>query len=446
MGVVAGGIAGVVAVMLAGTAVAQRSDGSNTPILEATHLPPLLTTRDEPVELRYDAICVGTEIEVDAPCDVDGTAFVRAGVSGPYRELELRRDGRSLDGRLAVAIPAAIARSPRGFSYYAVLRDRAGGPTVTLPTGGATAPQRSYPLGTPLEVSLGAHEFARGRQASARVAGAGWGSGTSEVGLEQGRNLPPIGGSAFDVGPDGSVHVLDEANQRILRWDREQSAPRSVPLAINGTLADMSVAEDGSVYVLESTERDGRSPLLRRFAPSGEPRGSIEIPERASQVRVGQDGPVVFQNVSGQWRSAGDLGGLDATKQAGSGRPGRPLRGGGEIVVLRRDNEIRVAVVGSLGVRKAWRIVSDTPLAEVQLAEPLGDGLVLVARVYSDTQDEFVVLRLGDRGLAERFSVASSDWAETAPLSRFRLAGSALYQLGSTPSGLFVDRFDLEVR
>jgi hypothetical protein len=46
----------------------------------------------------------------------------------------------------------------------------------------------------------------------------------------------------------------------------------------------------------------------------------------------------------------------------------------------------------------------------------------------------------------DSFSVASADWAETAPLSRFRLRGSGLYQLGSTPGGLFVDRFDLEVR
>ncbi len=44
------------------------------------------------------------------------------------------------------------------------------------------------------------------------------------------------------------------------------------------------------------------------------------------------------------------------------------------------------------------------------------------------------------------FSVAAADWAETAPLSRFRLAGSRVYRLGSTPSGVHVDRFDLEVR
>jgi len=54
------------------------------------------------------------------------------------------------------------------------------------------------------------------------------------------------------------------------------------------------------------------------------------------------------------------------------------------------------------------------------------------------------VLVLRQRGVAERFSVVPSAWKETAPLARFRLAGSSLYQLGSTAAGAFVDRFDLK--
>ena len=66
--------------------------------------------------------------------------------------------------------------------------------------------------------------------------------------------------------------------------------------------------------------------------------------------------------------------------------------------------------------------------------------------MYSDTQDEFVVLVLGPSGLEQRLALDSADWAESAPLSRFRLVGSSLYQLGSTPANVFVDRYDLEVR
>jgi hypothetical protein len=116
------------------------------------------------------------------------------------------------------------------------------------------------------------------------------------------------------------------------------------------------------------------------------------------------------------------------------------------VIVLRVGNEVRVALVGRNGARRSWRVTSDTALAEVQLAEPLGDRLLLVVRAYTDAESEFVALLLDRDGLAQRFSLSSADWAETAPLSRFRLAGSSLYRLGSTPQGIFVDRFDLEVR
>jgi hypothetical protein len=65
--------------------------------------------------------------------------------------------------------------------------------------------------------------------------------------------------------------------------------------------------------------------------------------------------------------------------------------------------------------------------------------------VYTDDRDEFVVLVLDSHGVAQRFSVASDTWTETAPLARFRLAHGGLYRLRTTPAGAFVDRFDLEV-
>ena len=82
----------------------------------------------------------------------------------------------------------------------------------------------------------------------------------------------------------------------------------------------------------------------------------------------------------------------------------------------------------------------------MQLGEPLGKRLVLVVRLYTETSDEFVVLILDQHGLARRFALDSADWAETAPLGRFRLVDGSLYRLGSDPNHAFVDRFDLEVR
>jgi hypothetical protein len=109
------------------------------------------------------------------------------------------------------------------------------------------------------------------------------------------------------------------------------------------------------------------------------------------------------------------------------------------------DGELRVAQLRGNGLLRSWRVTSATPLGEVQLAEPHGNGVVVVTHAYTDDRDEFLVLVLGDRGLAERFAVASDSWTETAPLARFRLAHGALYRLRTTPAGAFVDRFDLEV-
>jgi hypothetical protein len=219
-----------------------------------------------------------------------------------------------------------------------------------------------------------------------------------------------------------------------------------VPLTVNGSLADLAVADNGTIFVLESTS-PLQKPVLREFTANGSAIASVESAERASEVRLGPKGPVLLEEPSNQWMDAADGEDLltpDAQRR--SGRSGRPLRDGGDVVVLRRGNEIRAALTSTRGVVKSWRVTSNTPIAEVQLAEPTGNGLVLVASVYNDVRDEFVVLVLGSKGMVRSFSLDSADWAETSSLARFRLVGSSLYRLGSSPGGVFVDRFDLEAR
>lgn len=445
-GVFAGALAGIATVVLTGTALAHRIvQPATQPLLEATHLPPLLTTRDERMELRYDVYCARSEAEADTPCAVDGAVFARAGDTGTFQEIAARQEGGA-SGRLVALLPESIARAVTGFSYYAVFRSDETDMVTTLPAGGAAAPQQSLPLGRSVGIALGSHDFGNEREASERVAQAAWGTSTAEVGLEQGKNLMPIGGSAFDIDENGSVVVLDEANKRLLRWRGDGETPDSVPLAINGTMADMSIGKDGTVYVLETAGGQGAMPLLRTFGRDGAERSTSALAEGPSQVRVGPEGPVVLQSSSAQWMPAAQDGRpLGVGKQNNAAELGRPLSDGRKIVILRHGNEVRIALVGSAGVQRAWLVTSKTPLAEVQLAEPHGTGVVLVTRVFTDDRDEFVVLVLDRRGIVKRFSLDSADWAETAPLSRFRLRGSSLYQLGSTSAGLFVDRFELEV-
>ena len=224
--------------------------------------------------------------------------------------------------------------------------------------------------------------------------------------------------------------------------------PTRVPISVRGTLADLAVGDDGSTYVLESTAEPGRHPLVRRFDDAGRELEAIETAEpSSSQIRISPSGPLVLEHPSHHWMPV-TVDGIPASHAAQllHGRSGRELPGGREIVVYRHGNELRIALVSGRSMSRSWRITSDTPLAEVQLAEPLGQRVVAVVRQYDDRVDEFVVLTLDRTGIVDRFTLDPADWAETMPLSRFRLVGRSLFRLGSTPTGAFVDRFDLEVQ
>jgi hypothetical protein len=453
VGVVAGVLGGVACGALAvSLATAAGTSGGVAQALiapiEATHLPPLLTLEGESLDLRYDVYCLAGAQAVDEPCAAEGSVFVRSGDSGAYTKLEIEEHPTVLDGRFRVTLPTSIAHSRAGFSYYAEFRSIATGAVTTVPEGGADAPQRSLRLERPVRVDLGVHRFGNHASPSARIAQSAWGRSPLDAGLEPGDNLAPIGASSFDVAADGTVHVLDEAHRRVLRWERGAERPTSVPLAVNGTIADLAVAGDGTLHVLETTAAAGREPFLRSFGTAGNTLSATPVGHGSAQVRIGPGGTaVVRKQPSAQWQAiARDGNPLSASARSASGRAGRPLRDGRELVVLRTGEEIRVALTGGRGRVRSWVIESATPLGEVQLAEPAGDSLVLVTRAYTEDEHEFLVLVLDDRGLVRRFALPPSDWAETAPLSRFRLVGWSLYRLGSSPEGVFVDRYDIEGR
>ena len=449
LGVMAGCLIASLLVAVGGTAVAQQSGSEARAVFEATHFPSYLVLTGEPAELAYDVHCARHGIEdPEAGCDVDGTLYLRSGTRGPFRALPL--EPSSTDGlpRLSAAVPPELIAASGGFEYYAELRTADGAERLLVPAGGADAPHRALLVEQPVEVALGGHSFGS-TDPGTRVVSAAWGDGPAKVGLEPGRSLPSIGASAFDVSRDGTITLLDEAHRRLLRWQSIDAPPTSVPLSIDGRLADMSVDEAGSIYVLESVALSGHTPRVRHFDATGRELGAVETAEPApAQIRIGPNGPVVLQHPSHQWMPIADGGApLPPRDQRRSGKVGRPLSSGDEIVTLQRRGEILVAIVSNRGrVERSWRITSATPFGEIQLAEPLGRRLLLVARVYSDVAAEFVVLVLDQGGVAMRFSTPSDEWAETTPLGRFRRMGTQLYRLGSDASGAFVARYDLERR
>jgi hypothetical protein len=437
----------VAAVAFGATAVAQPEQVLPRTLLEATHLPPLLVMRGERVKLAFDVHCAQAGLEDPEPsCRLSGSLFVRGGSAGPLRELALAEDDAAGLRRVDVALPDAVAQDPKGFEYYAEIEASGSGDRVRVPAG-ADAAYHTYLARNAVDVELAPRPFGSVRRGS-RVVSAPWGDGPLQVGLESGPNADPIGASSFDVDASGTVVLLDEAHRRALRFARTAHLPEVIPLAIDGHLADVTIDENESMDVLESVAPPGRGPFVRRFDRAGRSLGAVETAERSpSQIRIGPNGPVVLEHPSHLWAPVAANGiSLQPAEQLRHGRVGHPLRSGAEVVVSRTIDELRLALVSRGRIQTSWRIASPEHLGEVQLAEPLGDRLVVVVRAYDEHADEFRVLVLDRRGLVQQFAVESADWAETAPLSRFRLIGDSLYQLGSDSAGAFVDRYDLEVR
>jgi hypothetical protein len=404
-------------------------------LIDATHVPPALTVRGEPVRLRFGLVC--TPRDDGLPCDGSGTVYLRPGQAGPFRSYGLQRGKESKDGRYYLDVPQAIADSPDGFSYYAVLRDDATGASVSAPSGGADSPHVSLPLRGPVTIALGRHSFGAVSEPDAHAVAAGWGSGGGEIGLAGSRELGFSGPSSFDVEPDGTVDVLDSVNGRVARWPG--GLRQNVPLSAPAELADFAAEPDGSFDVL-----DPRG-TLRSYRADGTAKWTQKLADR-TWAKLAR-GPAVLQQPSEQWMPLAENGAplTRAEQKRAAHTAGRLANGHGLVVDRVGDGELRLAELHGNALFRSWRITSETPLGEVQLSEADGDGIVVVTRAYTDDRDEFVVLVLGSHGLVQRFSLASGSWTETAPLARFRLARGRLYRLRTTPAGAFVDRFDLEV-
>jgi hypothetical protein len=404
-------------------------------LIDATHVPPALTVAGEPVRLRFGLVC--TPRDDGLPCDGSGTVYLRPGQTGPFRPYALQRGDESKDGRYYLDVAQAVADSPDGFSYYAALRDDATGASISVPSGGADAPQVSLPLRDPVTIALGLHTFGVVREPDAHAVAAGWGSGGGGIGLAGSRELGFSGPSSFDVEPDGTVDVLDSVNGRVARWPGGRR--ENVPLSAPAELADFAAEPDGSFDVL------GLGGSLGSYRADGTEKWTQKLADR-TWAKLAR-GPAVLQQPSEQWMPLADNGApLTRAEQKRAAHTARRLANGHGLVVDRvGDGELRIADLRGNAVSRSWRITSETPIGEVQLAEAHGAGIVVVTRAYTDDRDEFVVLVLGSHGLVQRFSLASSSWTQTAPLARFRLARGRLYRLRTTPAGAFVDRFDLEV-
>lgn len=401
---------------------------------EILHTPPLLARVGEPVELSFGVVCGVREEEPGSSCTPHGAAFVRAGGAADFTELPLEVEP---GGELSALVPSA--QSGAGFDYYAAIDD-GHGQSATLPEGGADAPQHVWPLESWTTVDVGDPRFDDVQSPSDVLGRFAWGRGDGALGLDSGREQSRIGPSAFDVAPDGSVVVLDQVNRRLVRLRSGQPA-QDVPIDFDGGEGDLAVGGDGRIYVLEVSGK----PLVRSFTADGAPISAGPLAEPvADMVRAGPAGPLVHAYPSEMWLPTGSgRPPLTSAEQIRAAEPARRVGADLGVVVHASRGEVKLALVRGDRIVDAWILRGPASFGEVQLAEPYGDGLLAVVRLWDEKNAVFRVLRLGPSGLVSSFSVAPSEWAETASLSRFRLHGDTLYQLRSGPGGAEIATYEI---
>ena len=423
---------GAIALAVGAVGAAVDATSPDAALRDVLHTPPSLAEQGRPVELRYDVVCQADSF--GRPCVPTGYVFVRQGGEVAYRRIALAPAGRTV-------LAATVDVPAQGVSYYAVIDDGAGS-SMTVPAAGAAAPQRAWAVPALTRVSLATHTFGRVRTADGRAVTATWGAGAGALGLLTGRELARIGPSAFDVDRNGNVVVLDQVNDRLVRYPAGAGAPSYTSIAFAGGEGDLAVGADGTAFVLDQ----GAEPVVRSYTPSGALRATTAVHGTgADMLRSSPAGAFLHGYPGDMWKPiAGGVGALlKPEQQAAGARPGRLAAGGVEVVVRGAPNEALFALVRGDSVLRAWQVSSPSTLGEIQLAEPFGDGMLVVLRVWTSTKAEFVVLVLSPNGLAGSFAIDASQWAESAALGRFRLNGKTLYQLRSTSTGAEIVTFDL---
>jgi hypothetical protein len=383
--------------------------------------------------LRWEIVCPLTKPPEPGFCVPEGTLEVRRSGDSKFDAIPLT----SPRPNLAMASVPAEYTAGAGFDYYVELHDERGN-VRTVPRAGPAAPQRSWAIERWTTVDLGRHRFGTARPGDTIVAAA-WGAGNGRLGLRR-----AIGPSAFGVGPREEIVVLDQVNRRLAAYKPGNAArPTYVPIRFLGGEGDLAISPAGTVYVLDAGRPREHVSYIRSYSSRLRPLAETRLAEApADRLQARSAGAMVHVFPSEQWLPVGRARRLlgPAEQEAGA-RPAPTFAGGRQIAVLASPREARFALFRGGRVTGSWRVRSATRLGEVQLAEPFGEGLLVVIRRYTATRAEWVVLLLTPHGLVRRFSVKPVEWAGSA--SRFRLRGASLYALESGRLGARIVRYAL---
>lgn len=435
------GIAAAVAGLVIGTEFAARngltrnaphagSAASASPgMVDVIHNPPLIFETRQPLLLEFKLVCPGR------PC------------GGTIGELELMPDTgmaqgsattlteASDDGSYSFAVPAGVLAGTR-FSYRVTFDTPAG--TVRYPDGGGVMAAVGEADARVLD--LGVAEFDSGKQeAGTTVAEGSWGEGDGQYGLTDAMTGP----RSFDIATDGTVVVLDRANDRLVVTDK-QGHTATQPITLGPGELDIAVELSGRIDVLYANAVSGA--YVERFAATGgPPLDRVELGTSSGNF-IRTLGDVVYvEGDDSFWmpviRNGEPVPPEDQISQATPG-----VTDTNQLVVLKhmreKGNEVRVATERD-GEVHALKIVGDTALGPVLVATPLPTGeAVAVVTQFDNTHAQASVVVLGSDGTVDKVFVVPQPRYADAYVT-MRVAGDHLYQATSSKDGYAVVRYSL---
>jgi len=338
----------------------------------------------------------------------------------------------------------AVASSASGsVSFFIHAAGPAGG-SVSLPDDGSQSPLRFFVVRGMPALRIPAVRFGKVRKPKT-VLFLPWGSGPDRAGLDLGHESATIGPPAFDVDARGRIVLLDGLQQRVAVFSRGRLVRRT-HMSVSPR-ADIAITPRGAAYVLDQA---GSSLRVRRIDPAGRPASSASAgPGILSQIRT--VGEQAFVNVlpMDAWVRVG-AGGPNGALRIERSHPtvARPLAGGSGLLRVGSENGVRLGRLAGGVVGDAVELRSTQSLGEVALAEPDGPhGCIVVVHVWRTAPtpaDQYQVLRVAGGRVVESFAAGDQRFAETAPLSKFRLGlDGHLYQMTDQPDGVRIVRYDL---
>jgi hypothetical protein len=407
----------------------QDAPGTPAKVLEVYYSGPVLVRTGEQVRIPVQVVCATTAgnactAQVTLGTSESGAAWALTGPAG----------GEQQQFDLTAPAERATMAGADGSVDFFIQAEGPGGATTSL--GGPSSPLRFYVTDKMPVVRLPHIQFGRVR-APKTVLFLPWGSGARRAGLQLGRESATLGPSSFDVDGRGRIFVLDGLQGREALFSGNRLL-RETRLGMFGR-GDVAVTPKGVSYVLAQH----RSALgVQRIDRRGRPASAVPMGNGIlSQIRTVGDQPYHDVLPLDAWMPVAGSG------SAGGPLVARPLGSGDGLLRVATESTVRLGMVRGSAVQNAVELRSSERFGELALVEPDGHGgywaVVRVWRAGPQPADQYEVVHESGGRVVESFAVADRRFAESGPLSKFRLGPGGLYQMMSEPAGLRIVRYDL---